>query len=117
MERPVATIHRMVEVLLPFVRQLAPVDPLRLLHRALPYRAALRAVVPGRMRITIELELRITLQRGDAAPENVVGVAEPLEPAEADIDIPAVENMIQGIPAPHAPLRGSLYGILDHYDP
>lgn len=118
MERPVDAVRRMVGALLPFVHQLASVNPLRrLLHQTLPYRATLRSVVPGSMRITIELDLKIFFQDGAAVPENVVGAVEPPEPAEAEVNIPAIGDMIPDVPAADAPLLGSLHGILDLHDP
>lgn len=112
MDRCVTTIHRLMEALLPLVLQLAPAVPLRrILYRALPCEIALRSIVPGSMRITIELKLRISFQSEGTEPGNVVEM-NPIGPIEL-VEAEAIEN--QDIP-PHTSLMGSLYGILDHHD-
>lgn len=109
MERCVTVVHRLVAALLPLVPQLAPAGSLRrVLHRMLPYSAAL---------------LRIAFQNEAAEPGTEVDVVEtnlsvePPEPAEDEVDMPAIENVIQAMSVVHTPLAGSLYGILNHHDP
>lgn len=94
MERRAIAIHRLAGALLPLVLQLAPANFLRrVLHRAQPFQD--EAAEP-------EVEVEV-----------VQMVVEPPEPAEVEADIPAIEN----IPAPHGPLMGSLYGILNQQGP
>lgn len=70
----------------------------------------------------IERALRIPFQNGSTEPGNEVSLVEmdptieAPEPAEAEAEMPAIENMIQGAP-PHTPLLGSLYGVLGHHHP
>lgn len=120
MERCATAVHRLVDALLPFVPQLVPTNRLRqIFHRALTFNAALRSTVPGSRQIVIELQFRIAFQSEDAEPETEVDIVEldptvePPEPAQVE---PPIEDMIPDMPAPHAPLMGSLYGILDHHD-
>lgn len=97
-----AAIHRLTKVLLDSMFWLFPVNPLRrILPRALSYRIA-RSAVPGHIRITVHLELRIPFQRDDPEPEIEVEVE------EAELD----EMLEPPDPAAHAPLLRSLHGIL-----
>lgn len=124
MEHGPAAIHRMITVLLESMLQFVPANPLRrVLPRALPCRVVFRSASPGHIRITIELELRIPFQNYDPEPENEVAELDeglpPLELAEAEVDMPAVQvvGVVQGIPTAHVPLLGSLYGVLGHHNP
>lgn len=89
-------------------------------RQALPYAAAAlhHPTVPRRVRIIIRLEVRIAFQGEGAGPANEVhlvglgGAPEPPEPVEDEEGIPIVQIIAQGAPGAHAPLMGSLYGIL-----
>lgn len=69
MKRCTPAVHKLITALLAPPLQFAPGNRLRqILPRALLYAAILRLVVSGRMRITIQPEVRISFQNDDANP-------------------------------------------------
>lgn len=114
-------------LLLPRVLRFVPANPLRrVLHRALSYGPTLlRSAVLRHIRITLQLKVRITFQNDAAVPEHDGDAVEldeaplppePAEPVEDEVDMPAVQDIIEGLvevmPAAPVPLIGSLYGII-----
>lgn len=75
------------------------------------------------MRITIRLEFEISFPNNVVERENEANVAESgetpeaPEPAEVEVDMFPILNIVQGIPGGQAPLMGSLHGILGVHAP
>lgn len=119
-ERHMTAIYRLIITLLAPMLQFTPADRLRgIIHRALPYWGALSSVMPGRVRVMIQVEVRTDFHDDvEDDPENEVDVVELDEiielpaPAEDEIDMLAIQNLVQDDLVVQAPLLRSLFGIL-----
>lgn len=106
----------------------APVNPpLPCLGRAVwCWAARLRSAVPGGVRISIKIKLELEIFFTDGATEheneaNVVELDETIETPETanepGLNIPAMHNIVGGVPAAPVPLMGSLRGVVGHNAP
>lgn len=99
MDRCTTAVHMLITTLLALVLQLVVAKLLRQIqNRTLSYTASLPAASTRRMRVTIQLEVRIAFW-DDAAenPGSEVDVEldvapEPTEPTEDEVDMPAVQD-------------------------